>query len=458
MYNLLEGYSYYFEEDSAIVVGFLLQHNRNIGISMLSLSKELDIHIDCILEFAEQLCNLGLLTKKAILQEEIDSIRKAIVKRQNQTNAASISIQANPDDFILSGAEEEYSQSVNGWSNVVIELTYRCNEQCIHCYNIGSAHYPTDKNTRGDRKELSFLEYKKVIDELCEQGMFKVCLTGGDPFVNNSAWKVIEYLYEKEVAIDIYTNGQALIGHCERLASFFPRVVGISIYSADPTIHDEVTRVKGSFQKSIQVVETLSELGVHIQLKCCVLNTNFDSYKSIYDLAEKYNVLPQMEINIRNTLDGNRFASEVLRLEDAQYEELFADKNIIPYIDGNSIDKVIPRDFSSNACKAGINGCTLTPEGDIIPCPSFHLVLGNVREKHINEIYNDEKIRWWKSITLKDYKECGGHKYCDFCSICPGENYSDTLSPLKASPNKCFMAKKRHSYALKLYRHKKGED
>lgn len=352
-------------------------------------------------------------------------------------------------------AEDEYAKTIDGWGSVVFELTYRCNEQCIHCYNEGASHCENETNKRGNRKELSFNDYRNVIDELCEQGMFKACITGGDPFMHPNVWDIIEYLYEKEVSVELYTNGQALTGCCERLSFLYPRIVGISIYSAIAQIHDKITRLPGSYKRSIAVMENLSALGIPLQLKCCVLNLNYDSYKTIYALAEQFNALPQIETNIRNTVDGNQFASNNLRLSDKQYFELFSDKNIPQSIDDCSLGKIAERDYSCNACKAGINSCTLTPEGNIIPCPAFHMILGNVREKHIKEIFTGDKLNWWRSVKLTDYEECGSHDYCGFCAICPGENYSDTNNPLKASENKCFMAKQRYACAVEYS--KKGK-
>ena len=65
---------------------------------------------------------------------------------------------------------------------------------------------------------------------------------------------------------------------------------------------------------------------------------------------------------------------------------------------------------------------------------------------------NGDVFHRWERIKLSDYKECNKHDYCSLCAICPGDNYSDTGSPLKASENKCFMAKKRWQYANKIYK------
>ena len=282
--------------------------------------------------------------------------------------------------------------------------------------------------------------------------MFKICLTGGDPFSKSIAWDVIEYCYEREIAVELYTNGYSISRQIERLINLYPRIVGLTIYSPIGEIHDKITRTKGSYDRTISSMSQLSDHGIPLQLKCCVFNINFETYKGVYALAEKYAALPQIEVNIKNTIDGNKYASQHLRLTDEQYEELFKDSNIYPYITSDSLNRLTKRDYSKNACAAGVKSCTLTPEGNLIPCPAFHLVLGNIRNSSIEDIRNSEILTNWSKVTLSNYVDCGSHDYCSFCSICPGDNFSDTGSPLKASDNKCFMAKKRYDYAKKIHR------
>lgn len=449
LYNLIEGTSHFFEEESADVIGLILTYGRSSIIDLPEISHKIGVDEACLHEFVDSLVNIGILSTHLWNKSEIMAYRHHVASTRKKLNF-------NPNSFDnnYETAEDEYAKTIDGWGSVVFELTYRCNEQCIHCYNEGASHCKEESNTRGNRKELSFSDYRKVIDEFCEQGMFKACITGGDPFMHPHVWDILEYLYEKEVSVELYTNGQALIGCCERLAFLYPRIVGISIYSAIAQIHDKVTRSPGSYERSITVMENLSELGIPLQIKCCVLNLNYDSYKTIYALADQFNALPQIETNIRNTVSGNQFASKNLRLSDEQYFELFSDKNIPQSIDDCSLGNIAERDYTCNACKAGINSCTLTPEGNIIPCPAFHMVLGNVIEMHLKEMFTGDKLNWWRSVKLTDYEECGSHDYCGFCAICPGENYADTANPLKASENKCFMAKHRYACAVKLF--KKG--
>ena len=44
-----------------------------------------------------------------------------------------------------------------------IELTHRCNNQCVHCYNNLSAG-----NQKAGEKELTFDEYRRILDEIAD--------------------------------------------------------------------------------------------------------------------------------------------------------------------------------------------------------------------------------------------------------------------------------------------------
>lgn len=117
--------------------------------------------------------------------------------------------------------------------------------------------------------------------------MVKVCLSGGDPFSKPCVWEVIDYLRFKGIAFDIFTNGQRLVGSEARLAGYYPRLVGVSIYSAESQVHDKITRINGSLRKSEMAMERLCRLGVPLNLKCCVMRLNVKTYRTVVTIAKK---------------------------------------------------------------------------------------------------------------------------------------------------------------------------
>ena len=103
-------------------------------------------------------------------------------------------------------------------TSVMFGLAYNCSEQCIHCYNPGATRNDKEVSHRGDREELNLDDYKRIVDDLYEHGLVKVCLSGGDPFSKPIVWDIMDYLYRKEIAFDVFTNGQRIVNKVERLA------------------------------------------------------------------------------------------------------------------------------------------------------------------------------------------------------------------------------------------------
>lgn len=451
-YNLIEGISYYFEDESADIIDEILSAGRNGLIDVETISKKLNICEKSILDFFEVLKEKKLLISVIYSKKDIMEYRSMCKGLRKEEAKSFNKPYVDPSIADMDSAEIDYTLKVNGIMSVMLELTYTCSEQCIHCYNIGAAHTKEEVSRRADRVELDINDYRRIIDELDELGLFRVCITGGDPFSKPIVWEILNYLYQKDIAFDIFTNGQKLLGFEERLASLYPKLVGISIYSAIPEVHDTITRVKGSYNKSVSVMKALSEFAIPLYLKCCVIKTNKDTYTSVYKLAEDFNAVPQIEINVTDSLDGNKYVSRNLRLDESEYEVVMQDKHVSLYVGKDVLDIIGEhKNPKANACKAGRNTFNITPEGNLIPCCSFHLVLGNLRNQSLKTLLTDnEKLDWWLSLKLESYEECGKYDYCAFCNLCPGMNFAEHGTPLKAAENSCYLAKIRYNLFKKI--------
>lgn len=450
-YNLIEGMSYFLEDESADVVGIILAAGRNGKFSIEQIAESTGIAEESIVPFIEELCRLNLVTDSLPTPEGIASYRKAVAewKKKNPPLLDKKTEEKLP--FDISNSEMEYTNRVGGVTSVMLEMTYRCSEKCIHCYNIGATRNDEEESHRGDLDEMTLDDYKRLIDELYEQGLYKVCLSGGDPFSKNITWELIDYLYNKEIAFDIFTNGQNLIGKEERLASYYPRLVGVSIYSSDPAVHDYITRIPGSWEKSMTVVNRLGDLSVPMNIKCCVMRPNVKSYRGVAEIARSVGAQPQFEINVSDSIEGDKCVSHYLRLTPEQYEIVLRDDNVPQYVGPEAPNfGGQKRPMDQNCCGAGENSFCITPDGFLIPCCSFHLEFGNVKNEKLSEILKSPKLEKWQKTVLSDYEECGKHEYCDYCNLCPGHGQSEHGNYLKASENCCHVAKIRHELAHKM--------
>ena len=458
MYNLIEGMSYFFEDMSAEVIGVILSSKRNTEIDINVIANVVSLDISTIVDFLNELVSLGLLATSIPTSESILNYRKQVgmINCQQELTMKKMVHEKRP--YELDDAERSYADAIgeDAVVNVMFELTYNCSEKCIHCYNPGATRNNEDKSQRRNRKELSLVDYKRIIDELNNLGVFKVCLSGGDPFSSKDVWKIIDYLYEKEIAFDIYTNGQNIINDVEVLAGYYPRLVGLSIYSGIPEDHDKITRIKGSQKKTIFVMEKLSALGVPMNLKCCVMRPNLKSYFTVKEIAKRCGAVPQFDINITNSVDGDT-SSRHLRLTSEMMEVVLRDSDVALFVSSETNNQEeSQKSHEDKLCGAGNKSFCITPEGNVQPCCAFPFSFGNISEHSLSwMIQNSEDLHWLRKQTIKDFDECGQHDYCPYCQMCPGNNYNSHGTPLKASENNCDIARVRYNLTKKM---KEGYD
>ena len=453
-YNLLEGMVYLFEDASAHVIGELLHVERNEAINLCATAQNLGIEEVELSSFFEELVRIGIISSQIPTQEYISQYRANLRAYRRQSARAVVkqiqesSVLINHDDV-----EMQYMQRCGGIFSLMIEMTYNCSEKCIHCYNPGATRNDTEKSSRNTDKPLTLSEYKRVIDELVAEGLVKVCLTGGDPFSNPLTWDVIEYLWSKEIAFDVFTNGQRLVGQAERLAKYYPRTVGISLYSNIESVHDGITRIEGSYKRTMSFIKDCSNLALPMLLKCCIMKPNVSSYFTVKEVAYEYGMTPQFDLNITDSLDGDVCASKFLRLNHAQMEVVLRDPDLPYYIDGtNNLSTSKLPIQNEQMCNAGINSLCLTPSGDIQPCCAFPMNCGNIRKSSIKDIIDSPQMKRWRLHSVKDCTECLTHPYCIFCQLCAGNNFNSTGDYLKPSENNCFLAKERYELSVAMQR------
>src|SRR5438105_14667418 len=76
-----------------------------------------------------------------------------------------------------------------------LDVTYRCNERCVHCY--------LDHEDHG---EMTTAEIKDVLDQLAEAGVFFLTFSGGEVFLRRDFFEILEYARRLQFNVKIKTN------------------------------------------------------------------------------------------------------------------------------------------------------------------------------------------------------------------------------------------------------------
>ena len=330
--------------------------------------------------------------------------------------------------------EKEISDSFFGGGqlySVLFEVTYKCNERCRHCYIV-------DEN----RKELSTTEIESILDDLASMNVMNVVFTGGEVFLRKDAFEILEYAYSKGFVIDIFTNGN-LIDENDyiRLKLIYPRSVHFSLYSHIAEKHDNITRVKGSFEKTLKSIKSCAAIGIPVNIKTPVFAETADDVPEIIKLAKKLEVSIEIGSNITPQKDGNLEPTKMAIRDIEKEKEL--NKVIKDMIPSDYIEREICTDYDLlKNCGAGEKSLSINPYGEVFPCNMLPLCIGDLTKRSIQDIWTaSEKLEWWRANNYRKNRK--GCEKCDLateCAFCPGEAMLRTGDPLSKYDKACLAA------------------
>ena len=297
---------------------------------------------------------------------------------------------------------------INYWSfknNVALsahlELTGRCNLRCQHCYCL----------FENKKDSLSTTQVCKIIDDLAESGTFGLVLTGGEVFARNDIVDILNHLAKRGFILRINTNATLLNEKIIAQLATYSNIyrIHVSLYSADPPIHDQITGVKGSFHKTLNSLQMMKKVGVKLRINCSVMRANFSSYKQVKtEIGDKLGIPVRFDSQIFPKDDGSH-TNMVNQLNGPQLKQFFADKEQQTQKENS---KKQPR--KPKLCKAGKSFFCISENGDVYPCLKmrkfYQKPLGNLVSQTMAEI-------WHGSPKILEIREHLDQKLRD-CHIC----------------------------------------
>lgn len=333
---------------------------------------------------------------------------------------------------------------------IFFELTYNCNEDCIHCYVV-----PVHKKQLKagvERVQLTADECKRTLDQMAEAGCMLVTFTGGEVLTRRDFFEIAMHAKKNHFGVRFFSNAILIDENkADKIRELNPMEVGISVYGVNHETHDFVTKVPGSFEKTKRAIYLLKERGVPINIKVPVMTVNFKEYGEIYEWAKELGARPQFDINMTPQDDGSR---DPLALQIDDEEQLFAllnDTRLFPQAKQTKLvpetdmicESVKPEGIKKKRhfCDAGKNLAGISPYGDVYPCIQWRIVAGNVRDKSFTQIWREaETLTWIRQLNHKDVHMCAECEVQAYCGRCPGVAQLFNGSALGPGGRSCDMA------------------
>jgi radical SAM protein with 4Fe4S-binding SPASM domain len=312
---------------------------------------------------------------------------------------------------------EPFTHSLSAPLRMDLALTFRCQNNCIHCY-AGGPH---------ETDELSTDQWKQVIDKLHSIGVFILTFTGGEPTLREDLPELLLYAQNRGAVTGLITNGRRLKdkSYAEQLEKAGLDFVQVTLESHKPQIHDKMTATKGSWKETLAGIKNALQTRVYV-----TTNTTLSKYNAS-EFLQTIDFIKELGVGAFgcNSLIYSGKAGEISKEFALPLETL---NELLPKIrdKANQLGLRFLWYTPTQYCRLdpvklglGVKSCTAAnvnmcvgPNGDVYPCQSYFESLGNLLKDDWPKIWNNPL-----SVKLRnrEYAEpkC---KDCPQLQICGG--------------------------------------
>lgn len=293
-----------------------------------------------------------------------------------------------------------------------LDVTYRCNERCVHCY--------LDHEDHG---EMTLAEIKDLLDQLADAGVLFLTLSGGEVLMRMDFFDILKYARRLRFCVKIKTNGFMIREkEAHLIRELGVQEIRISIYSHRAEIHDAITKLPGSLKRSVAAIRLLKSCGLTVAIGNVLMLQNLNDHPGVKHLANELGVPVITDPTITPKMDGDRSLLQ-LGIRDTQLSHLFHDTELVENADEFcAVPEAVDDSALDNiACSAGHTYCYISPYGDVYPCVQFPLPCGNVRKDKFLDIWrHSTQMNEVRSIRARDLPTCSTCAHVGTCTRCPG--------------------------------------
>lgn len=305
-----------------------------------------------------------------------------------------------------------------------LDLTYRCDLDCQHCYLDDRRTWP----------ELTTREWLDTFDQLAALGVWRVSFSGGEVFQRADFMELLRAARARGFVLSFRTHGGLITAAiAAELAALEIDVVKLSFYSMRPDVHDAFTRRAGSQQATLRAIHLLHDAGVPVKVDVVVQAATVEEIPEIVSYFSQHGI---------RTAFGTSIYRDHLGREDLDLLELTPEQRtrarelIWRHVGGDpDIHAPVRAEDDHGPCGAGRSYLYVSPDGAVWPCVMFPMQLGHLREHSLADIWAHSPERAaivsWTNRERTGCHSCAGSNMCFYC---PGEAYKNTGDFRKPPP------------------------
>lgn len=427
----------------------LLSH-RNSRVHFVEYDNQTLLYLPDLLKFY----NINNRTKKIIIDIKNGGSKEDILNKHNIDEAEL----SNILDILSQDTLEAKGFSISNsfLYKLVINITNKCNLNCIYCYanggNYDSEESIMSENVLKKTLDIFFEKYKEI-------GVIQ--LFGGEPTLNLDAieftCKYIEKKFENKEIINKPVIGLTTNGMCasERFIELIKKYdIKLTVSIDGPSVITNRTRVtnKGKgvaelLEKNIEILQntTGEPSSAEVTFTQYHIDENISVEDAINFVKDRFNISyvhispvsaePDLPYKLKNRESFMDAIPDIINRKTNGY-----------MIVNKVINKIQTKKIDSQICGAGNSVLSVSVNGDIYPCFMFT----DISDYKIGNIFSD-KIELWKKLDEFNFRYHSYNRYkseqCSncfnntICSGCMGMNYFNTGDAFKNSEEECQFLK-----------------